>query len=354
MSHYPVTWITANIGAGRAPQSFDELKSIREQGIGAIINLCGEYSDLHELEEQSGLEVLWIPIDDETAPTMAEMERGLEWLDEAVYLDKKVLIHCRHGIGRTGTFITAYLLRRGFGLKKAGKILKTTQANPTNFSQWWLLRKFGKKEGRLMYGEPTPENRNGQDLSEFYDRYERLIEEAETLAAASGSAVHSSPTSCSPVDPRNCRASFSLELIEALYLNHKVNTVLTTLQRQTVLARTEMMREFKEKSTEQTDIEADSAAAAELHTTCPLLEDKTCMLYRYRPLHCRLQHSCVSPKKITAIKEELSRLSKEVFLKIFGKYNDKNPPAVSIQDSISGRFIQNYFRLLVSNGKIKK
>ncbi|MBM9604990.1 protein-tyrosine phosphatase family protein [Desulfopila inferna] len=353
MSHYPVTWITANIGAGRAPQSFDELKSIREQGIGAIINLCGEYSDLHELEEQSGLEVLWIPVADETAPTMSEMERGLEWLDEAVYLDKKVLIHCRHGIGRTGTFITAYLLRRGFDLKKAGKILKATQANPTNFSQWWLLRKFGKKEGQLLYGEPTPENRSGLDLSEFYDRYERLIEKAEALSAA-GSAFQSSPTYCSAACPQNCRPSFSLELIEALYLHHKVNTILTTLQRQTVLQRTEIMRKFTDKSRERTDTEADSAEDAELHTNCPLLEDKTCLLYRYRPLHCRLQHSDASPNEISAMKEELSRLSKEVFLNIFGKYNDKNPPAVPIQDSISGRFIQNYFRLLVSNGKSGK
>ncbi|MGQ9500375.1 MAG: protein-tyrosine phosphatase family protein [Dissulfurimicrobium sp.] len=49
------------------------------------------------------------------------MERALAWLDEAIYLGKKVLVHCRHGIGRTGTFVTAYLIRRGLGLKLAAK-----------------------------------------------------------------------------------------------------------------------------------------------------------------------------------------------------------------------------------------
>ena len=177
MSGYSLTWITKNLAVGHAPMSYAELDSLKEQGIGAIVNLCGEFSDLHEIERNAGFEVFFLPIPDETAPQMEEMEKGLEWLDEAVYLGKKVLVHCHHGIGRTGTFVTAYLLRRGFSLKKAGKMLKGTRANPTNFSQWWLLRKFGKKEGRLTLEEPTPDNRNSADLSEFYSRYEQLLEE---------------------------------------------------------------------------------------------------------------------------------------------------------------------------------
>ena len=183
MAGYTLTWITKNLAVGYAPMSYEELDSLKEQGIGAIVNLCGEFSDLHEIEKDAGFEVFLLPIPDETAPKMEAMEKGLEWLDEAIYLGKKVLVHCHHGIGRTGTFVTAYLLRRGFGLKKAGKMLKTTRANPTNFSQWWLLRKFGKKEGQLTLGEPTPENRNSADLSEFYTRYEHLLEKIDALTA---------------------------------------------------------------------------------------------------------------------------------------------------------------------------
>ena len=169
MSGYQLTWITKNLAVGHAPMSYDDFDSIRDQGIDGIVNLCEEFSDLHTLEENAGFEVFYLPITDERAPAIEEMEKGLEWLDEAVYLGKKVLVHCRHGIGRTGTFVTAYLLRRGLGLKRAEKMLrkKKTRANPTNFSQWWLLRKFGKKEGTLRRADATAENRNSVDLSAF-------------------------------------------------------------------------------------------------------------------------------------------------------------------------------------------
>ena len=128
MAGYQLTWITDDLAVGYAPMSYDELDAIRAQGIDAIVNLCGEFCDLHEIEENSGFEVYYLPIEDECAPEMASMETALDWLDEAIYLGKKVLVHCRHGIGRTGTFVTSYLLRRGLGLKAAEKRLRHTRA----------------------------------------------------------------------------------------------------------------------------------------------------------------------------------------------------------------------------------
>lgn len=135
--------------------SYEELDSIKEQGVGAIVNLCGEFSDLHEIEEQAGFEVYFLPTPDECAPEMDEMKAALEWLDEALYLKKKVLIHCRHGHGRTGTFVSAYFLRRGMALKYTEKALKGTRANPTNYSQWKLLKKYSKQQGQLNAREAT-------------------------------------------------------------------------------------------------------------------------------------------------------------------------------------------------------
>jgi protein-tyrosine phosphatase len=102
-SAYHITWITDHLAVGYAPTSYVELDAIREHGIDAIVNLCAEFSDLHEIQMKSGFEVYYFPITDEHAPDMDEMEKALAWLDEAIYLGKKTLVHCSHGIGRTVT-----------------------------------------------------------------------------------------------------------------------------------------------------------------------------------------------------------------------------------------------------------
>ncbi len=345
MSDYPLTWITKNLAVGHAPMSYQELDSIRKQGIDAIVNLCGEFTDLHEIEKDSGFEVYFLPIPDENAPKMSEMEKGLEWLDEAIYLGKKVLVHCHHGIGRTGTFVTAYLLRRGFGLKKAGKMLKSTRANPTNFSQWWLLRRFDKKEGRLTLAEPTPENRNSVDLSEFYRRYEHLLEKIDARIAPPSAKC------CSNGGLQPCNRTFTLELIEALYLNNKVNISLSAEQRRAVIKLANRLDKAPPQESRNSEAIDHTPAGAGSGKGCPLHQDNTCLLHKARPIHCRLKGLTADAANIEEINEELNQLSQDVFQALFGRQNGQPLPAVSFSDSISGKFIQRYFQYLTTRPK---
>lgn len=349
---YTLTWVTNNIAAARAPMSYAELDYLKEQGIDAIINLCGEFSDLHELEENAGFEVLWIPTPDETAPPVEEMERGLEWLDEAVYLGKKVLIHCRHGIGRTGTFITGYLLRRGFGLKKAGKLLKSTSANPTNFSQWWMLRKFGKQEGILKYGEPTPENRNVKDLSVFFARYEALHDQLDRLLEDNDNRFDCN-SCCSKCEAGCCRKTPKLGLIEALYINDRVNKVLTADQRKKILNNPNLAKKYEVEEHGGPEINAAVSLENMAYSHCPLQGGDICLLHMFRPVHCKLIE-LQNEIDAGAIRKELNKLSEEIFEDVFGKIPIKKLPNVSYQDAISGKFIQIYFDFLQSGEDHKK
>ena len=319
MSEYQITWVTDTIAVGYAPMSYAELDSIREQGIDAIVNLCGEYCDLHRIEEDAGFEVFFLPIPDETAPGMEDLEVGLEWLDEATYLGKKVLVHCRHGIGRTGTFVTAYLLRRGFSLKQAGKMLKATRARatPTNFSQWWLLRKFGKQEGRLTSQEPTPNNRLYDDLEPYFSRYETLLDEVDRLAQLS--------TVCNGRES-SCEKDMKITLIEALYLHEKANITLTAAQRNRMI---EEIADGKQ--------DADGS--------CLLRYGADGVLFHFRPLSCRLLRGNIFPEAAERVRQDLDKLSREVFYAAFSITID-NPPLVRITDVVSGKFIQTYFQYI--------
>jgi protein-tyrosine phosphatase len=352
---YLLTWITRDLAVGYAPMSYADLDSIREQGINAIVNLCGEFCDLHEIEENSGFEVYYLPIPDECAPDMEALEKGLAWLDEAIYLGKKILVHCRHGIGRTGTFVTSYLLRRGLGMKLAQKKIKHTRAKPTNFSQWWLLKKYGKKSGILKIREPSLEGRNVVDLGPFYAEYEGLLQELEQdIQDATPDTV---PPSCGRDTDICCYGYFEIQLIEAIYLNSQMNRSLSSDIRQDVIHKAvELARKIRslkrEKASQGISPGENPAIFAngyqKAKCLCPLNQEGACLMYDYRPIRCRLAH--LPAKVAEGIKkdEALFNLSQNVFLAFSGQFLENNLLRFSIADTVSGKFVQTYFSYLLS------
>ena len=340
---YSVTWLTGQLACGSAPMSYDDLDIIRGQGIDAIVNLCGEFCDLHQIEKDSGFEVYYLPIPDECAPDMQLMEAALDWLDEALYLKKKILIHCRHGLGRTGTFVSAYLLRRGFGLKLTEKRLKSARMSPGSFSQWRLLRRYGKQKGQLRAIEPSLENRVTVDLQPFLHEFSALLREAERTAAAAG------------IDPMAvdfdncCHRSFRLELIEAVHLGHSLNKELSREDRtaaiERAIASTSLLRE-RETETGCSRDEAAAHLAAAGRLACPLLAEGRCAILEHRPLRCR---PGIDPETAARMQEILHTASRQVFLALTGEFSPKADMRFSIFDTVSGRFVQQYFQMMLNN-----
>lgn len=351
MAPYQLTWITENLAVGYAPMSYAELDAIRAQGIDAIVNLCGEFCDLHEIEEKSGFEVHFLPIPDESAPDMEEMEKALEWLDEAIYLGKKVLIHCRHGIGRTGTFVSAYMLRRGLGLKVTEKKLSHTRATPTNYAQWRLLKKYGKKSGTLTIREPSLESRNVVDLSDFFAEYEAMVQDVEEKVRESerNTGEH---CRCGADSDACCRRYFELKLIEAIYLNNKINKSISSAGRQEVIARSaqifQRLRTIAASAGPAGGDEGVDEIYARKNLICPLNVEGKCMLYAHRPIRCRTWGLPDNTIDAGLVEDVLSNISRSIFFALSGVFPEKGDLLFSSPDTFSGRFIQIYFHYLAS------
>ena len=356
MSDYQLRWITGQLATGNAPMSYADLDLIKAEGIDAIVNLCGEFCDLHEIEEKSGFEVFYLPIPDESAPDMEEMEKALAWLDEAIYLGKKILVHCHHGIGRTGTFVTSYLIRKGLGLKVAEKKLKGTRANPTNYSQWRLLKKYSKKSGILTIREPSLESNHVVDLSGYFADYEALIHKIdEDLEAVKSS--YSQALSCGAEGDDCCYRYIDLDLIEAIYLSYTMNRFLGSDFRKRVIHNAvkigqmtkKMIARLKQKGD---GIEASKEALVEAYAgeriLCALNNKHRCSLYKYRPISCRLHGLPAGVIDQALITPTLRDLSRSVFFSFSGIFLDEEGLSFSLAGTVSGKFVQEYFYYLAS------
>ncbi len=148
MVGYKLRWITEEIAVGAAPSSNAALNTIKESGVEVILNLCVECGDLHEVERAAGFNVYWLPVSDAYTPELDELDDALEWLNAHVESGKRVLVHCRFGVGRSGSIIAAYLLKRGFSLEHVLETMKKTPATPTSREQRKLIFEYAKKLGR--------------------------------------------------------------------------------------------------------------------------------------------------------------------------------------------------------------
>lgn len=113
------------VGAGDANASLDEdLAWLRAQGIGAVLSLTEVPLSPGALA-RNGLNELHLAVDDLHAPSPAQLQTALAFLDWERARAHGVAVHCLMGQGRTGTVLAAYLIRGGLS---AGEALDEVRA----------------------------------------------------------------------------------------------------------------------------------------------------------------------------------------------------------------------------------
>jgi protein-tyrosine phosphatase len=130
----------------------DDLASLRACGTTTLVVLLEEeemarigLAGLLEHASRAGLEVLWFPIPDGTAPSDAESAAVLvERILERLASGRSVVVHCHGGIGRSGTITAACLVAAGADPVRALEVVRDERPGAaTAPGQEEFVRAFG-------------------------------------------------------------------------------------------------------------------------------------------------------------------------------------------------------------------
>lgn len=116
-------------------------KELLSKGVRADISLEKDRTDAPD-----GVDYfLWLPTEDEKAPSPESLEIGSKFLDFLVNNKIKTFVHCKNGHGRAPTLFAAYLISRGMSVQDAIKLMTAKRpAVHLNEAQIQALNEFKK------------------------------------------------------------------------------------------------------------------------------------------------------------------------------------------------------------------
>lgn len=136
-----ISWVEKEVLAcGGIPISVENIVSLKEQGIHAIVTLTEHPLTVQkalppEVLAEIGLELLHVPVVDQHPPTRAQVEQVARFVERMKSDAKAVYLHCHAGVGRTGTMAHAIYLLGGMNFDAVKDKIKATR--PT--SQFFML-----------------------------------------------------------------------------------------------------------------------------------------------------------------------------------------------------------------------
>jgi hypothetical protein len=140
-------WIAPDLAVGGSFPQGGAAGVIRRHGLGAVVDLREEACDDRDLLRRSRVEFLHLPTRDRCGVSQAMLDQGVDFARSAATADRRLLVHCQEGIGRSATLALCVLVDRGAhpleALRQAKAARPMISPSPDQYEAWaeWLARR---------------------------------------------------------------------------------------------------------------------------------------------------------------------------------------------------------------------
>ncbi len=198
-------------------------------------------------------------------------------------------------------------------------------------------------------------------MSPYFAEYEALISQVEEDIKKG--VLADNIGSCGLDNAECCFDYFDLQLIETVYLSSMLNRTLNSGLREEIINKAAIagktIKRIKSEISKNSGAGNGETTLARVYDgerlLCPLSKNSRCCLYEYRPVRCRLYGVPDNVIDREALNDALLNISRNIFFAFSGHFLKEEGLSFSLADSISGRFVQEYFYYLVAMaGEVKQ